>query len=67
MLSLTSLNVLQLKVGLILSYICIPGDNEQSLLENLQPLTPQIKEDVEDTQAVECLAVHGALASGIGC
>ncbi|KAL1354720.1 hypothetical protein AAHE18_05G062200 [Arachis hypogaea] len=29
--------------------------NELSLLENLHPLTPQIAEDVEDTQAVECI------------
>ncbi|XP_054824525.1 uncharacterized protein LOC129322301 isoform X1 [Prosopis cineraria] len=41
----------------------LTGDNEQSLLENLQPLTPQIEEDVEDMQAVEYLTVHGALAS----
>lgn len=36
-----------------------------SLLENLQPLTPQIAEDVEDIHAIEHLTVHGTLASGI--
>ncbi|KAI9088956.1 hypothetical protein K1719_029235 [Acacia pycnantha] len=41
----------------------LTGDNEQSLLETLQPLTPQIEKDVEDLQAVEYLTVHGALAS----
>ncbi|KAL4298954.1 hypothetical protein HN51_049666 [Arachis hypogaea] len=40
------------------------GQSEQSLLENLHPLTPQIAEDVEDMQGVECLTVHGAYASG---
>lgn len=39
------------------------GQNELSLLEILQPLTPQIAEDVEDMQAIEHLTVHGALAS----
>ncbi|KAH1157791.1 hypothetical protein GYH30_030158 [Glycine max] len=38
--------------------------NELSLLEILQPLTPQIAEDVEDMQAIEHMTVHGALASG---
>ncbi|KAL1316291.1 hypothetical protein AAHE18_15G055700 [Arachis hypogaea] len=37
--------------------------NELSLLENLHPLTPQIAEDVEDTQAVECMTVNGTHAS----
>ncbi|KAL5168473.1 Protein misato 1 [Glycine soja] len=37
--------------------------NELSLLEILQPLTPQIAEDVEDMQAIEHMTVHGALAS----
>ncbi|TKY70544.1 misato-like protein 1 [Spatholobus suberectus] len=40
------------------------GQNELSLLENLQTLTPQIAEDVEDIQAIEHMTVHGALASG---
>ncbi|XP_020217221.1 protein misato homolog 1 isoform X1 [Cajanus cajan] len=39
------------------------GQNELSLLENMQPLTPQIAEDVEDMQAIEHMTVHGALAS----
>ncbi|KAL4314245.1 hypothetical protein AHAS_Ahas15G0065800 [Arachis hypogaea] len=39
--------------------------NELSLLENLHPLTPQIAEDVEDTQAVECMTVNGTHASGV--
>jgi len=30
----------------------------------LQPLTPEIAEDVEDMQAVEFMTVHGALRSG---
>ncbi|XLS57017.1 hypothetical protein HN51_006772 [Arachis hypogaea] len=35
------------------SYSCNSGEqNELSLLENLHPLTPQIAEDVEDTQAL---------------
>lgn len=37
---------------------------EHSLLRNLQPLTPEIAEDVEDMQAVEFMTVHGALRSG---
>ncbi|KAJ1419106.1 Tubulin/FtsZ, GTPase domain superfamily [Sesbania bispinosa] len=40
------------------------AQNEMSLLENLQSLTPQIAEDVEDLQAIEHITVHGALASG---
>lgn len=39
------------------------GQNEVSLLENFQPLTPMISEDVEDIQAIEHLTVHGAFAS----
>ncbi|KAL2348418.1 hypothetical protein Fmac_002418 [Flemingia macrophylla] len=39
------------------------GQNELSLLENLQPLTPQIAEDVEDVHAIEHVTVHGAFAS----
>ncbi|KAK9285405.1 hypothetical protein L1049_024597 [Liquidambar formosana] len=37
---------------------------EQSLLENLHPLTPEIAENVEDLLAVECMTIHGALCSG---
>ncbi|XP_011002490.1 PREDICTED: protein misato homolog 1 [Populus euphratica] len=37
---------------------------EHSLLRNLQPLTPEIAQDVEDMQAVEFMTVHGALRSG---
>lgn len=37
---------------------------EHFLLRNLQPLTPEIAEDVEDMQAVEFMTVHGALRSG---
>ncbi|XP_057449490.1 uncharacterized protein LOC130740806 isoform X2 [Lotus japonicus] len=40
------------------------GQNELSLIGNLHPLTPQIAEDVEDMQAIEHIAVHGAFASG---
>ncbi|KAF1873311.1 hypothetical protein Lal_00027349, partial [Lupinus albus] len=40
------------------------GPNQLSLLENLQPLTPQVVEDVEDMQAIEYMTVHGALAPG---
>ncbi|XP_071710541.1 uncharacterized protein [Rutidosis leptorrhynchoides] len=37
---------------------------QQSLLENLQPLTPETSEDVEDSQAIESMIVHGALGTG---
>ncbi|KAK6143876.1 hypothetical protein DH2020_024224 [Rehmannia glutinosa] len=37
---------------------------QQSLLEILQPLTPEIAEGVEDMQALESMTVHGAFASG---
>ncbi|XP_015890039.1 uncharacterized protein LOC107424699 isoform X1 [Ziziphus jujuba] len=37
---------------------------EQTLLGNLQPLTPEIAEDVEDLQAVESITVHGSFGSG---
>ncbi|KAJ4828377.1 hypothetical protein Tsubulata_017831 [Turnera subulata] len=37
---------------------------EQSLLEHLQPLTPEVSSDAEDPQAVESMTVHGALGSG---
>lgn len=37
--------------------------HEQSLLGNLQPLTPEVSEDVEDLQAVESMIIHGALRS----
>ncbi|XP_068338074.1 uncharacterized protein [Pyrus communis] len=36
----------------------------QNLTGNLQPLTPEIAEDVEDLQSVESMIVHGALGSG---
>ncbi|KAI5439207.1 uncharacterized protein LOC127120350 isoform X1 [Lathyrus oleraceus] len=39
------------------------GQNEVSLLENFQPLTPMISEDGEDIHAIEHLTVHGAFAS----
>lgn len=48
------------------SYFWNAGEqNELSLIGNLHPLTPQIAEDVEDMQAIEHIAVHGAFASGI--
>ncbi|XP_021908160.1 protein misato homolog 1 [Carica papaya] len=34
------------------------------LLGNLHPLTPEVAEDVEDSQALELMTIHGALASG---
>ncbi|KAI3448513.1 hypothetical protein Pfo_005178 [Paulownia fortunei] len=37
---------------------------QQSLLEILQPLTPEIAEDVVDMQALESMTIHGAFASG---
>lgn len=37
---------------------------QQSLLNNLQPLTPETAEDVEDMQALEFMTIHGAFASG---
>ncbi|XP_022858028.1 protein misato homolog 1 isoform X1 [Olea europaea var. sylvestris] len=36
----------------------------QSLLENLQPLTPEIADDVEDFQAVESMTIHGVYRAG---
>ncbi|KAK7367506.1 hypothetical protein VNO80_09518 [Phaseolus coccineus] len=39
------------------------GHNDLSLLEMLQPLTPQTADDVEDMLAIEHMTVHGALAS----
>ncbi|CAI0554147.1 unnamed protein product [Linum tenue] len=35
-----------------------------SFLRNLESLTPEISEDVEDVHAVESMVVHGALGSG---
>ncbi|KAH7566528.1 hypothetical protein ACOSP7_023060 [Xanthoceras sorbifolium] len=37
---------------------------ERSLLGSLQPLTPDVADDVEDLQAVESMTIHGALGSG---
>ncbi|PIN21857.1 Members of tubulin/FtsZ family [Handroanthus impetiginosus] len=37
---------------------------QQSFLENLQPLTPEIAEDAEDMHALESMTIHGAFASG---
>ncbi|CAK9166443.1 unnamed protein product [Ilex paraguariensis] len=37
---------------------------EQSLLGNLQTLTPGTADNVEDLQAVESMTVHGAIGSG---
>ncbi|KAJ4821873.1 hypothetical protein Tsubulata_026841 [Turnera subulata] len=37
---------------------------EHSLLEHLQPLTPEVSSDAEDPQAVESMAVCGASGSG---
>ncbi|XP_057481392.1 uncharacterized protein LOC130773935 isoform X2 [Actinidia eriantha] len=39
-------------------------ETEQSFLGNLQPLTPDTLEDVEDLQAVESLTIHGAHEAG---
>lgn len=39
-------------------------ESGQSLLGNLQPLTPEVAEYGEDLQAVECMTIHGALSSG---
>lgn len=36
----------------------------QSFLRNLQPLIPDIAEDVEDFHAVETMNIHGAVTSG---
>lgn len=45
-----------------------PGTQfQQSLLNNLQPLTPETTEDVEDMQALEFMTIHGAFASGCIC
>ncbi|XVF61122.1 hypothetical protein PTKIN_Ptkin08bG0103600 [Pterospermum kingtungense] len=49
--------------------VAMPGpsltgrQDEQSLLGNLQPLTPDVAEDVDDLQAVESMTVHGAFGS----
>nr|GEY11414.1 protein misato homolog 1 isoform X1 [Tanacetum cinerariifolium] len=37
---------------------------QQSLLGNLQSLTPETAHDVDDLQAIESMIVHGALGSG---
>ncbi|POO02742.1 Tubulin/FtsZ, GTPase domain containing protein [Trema orientale] len=37
----------------------------QTLLGSLQPLTPDISEDVEDFQAVESITAHGTFSSGL--
>ncbi|KAL3382007.1 hypothetical protein AABB24_001874 [Solanum stoloniferum] len=37
---------------------------QQSFLGNLQPLIPDISEDVEDFHAVETMNIHGAVTSG---
>ncbi|XP_076949607.1 uncharacterized protein LOC143622305 isoform X2 [Bidens hawaiensis] len=37
---------------------------QQSLLGNLQPLTPETAHDVDDSQAIESMIVHGALGAG---
>ncbi|KAL9264333.1 misato homolog 1-like protein [Drosera capensis] len=39
---------------------------EQPLLRNLQPLTPEILDGVEDPQSVEWLTIHGRFNSGNG-
>ncbi|XP_039054402.1 protein misato homolog 1-like [Hibiscus syriacus] len=52
--------------------VAMPGPSlagrrdEQSLLAHLQPLTPEVAENVDDLQAVESMIVHGAIGSG-GC
>nr|GEU57634.1 protein misato homolog 1 isoform X1 [Tanacetum cinerariifolium] len=38
---------------------------QQSLLGNLQSLTPETAHDVDDLQAIESMIVHGALGSGM--
>ncbi|GFP99508.1 protein misato homolog 1 [Phtheirospermum japonicum] len=37
---------------------------QQTWLDNLQPLTPEIAEDVEDMHALEAMTIHGAFVSG---
>ncbi|GLT66210.1 hypothetical protein SLA2020_385900 [Shorea laevis] len=39
-------------------------EDQQSLLGNLQPLTPEVAEDAEDLQVVESLIVQGAFGEG---
>lgn len=45
----------------------VPGftgtEGERSLLQNLQSLTPEVAEDVEDSQVIEAMNVHGAFVS----
>uniref|UniRef100_A0A1D1YRF7 Protein misato 1 n=1 Tax=Anthurium amnicola TaxID=1678845 RepID=A0A1D1YRF7_9ARAE len=44
---------------------CLSGDDTHgSFQRNLHPLTPETAVDVEDSQAVESLVVHGVLSSG---
>ncbi|XP_060167240.1 uncharacterized protein LOC132598410 [Lycium barbarum] len=43
----------------------LSGDRaQQCFLGNLQPLTPDVAEDVEDFHAVETMNIHGAVTSG---
>ncbi|GAA0166468.1 hypothetical protein LIER_21616 [Lithospermum erythrorhizon] len=41
------------------------GNLINQCLDKLHPLTPETAEDVEDSQATECMVVHGALKSGL--
>lgn len=44
-----------------------PSLTEQSVLGDLQSLTPEISDDVEDPLAVEFVTIHGARGSGGRC
>lgn len=42
-----------------------PGSQgNQNLLGNLHPLTPEIRDDVDDSQAVESITALGTFSSG---
>lgn len=56
----------QLPQHLMLETLLSPVNQaQQSLLRSLQPLTPDVAEDVEDLHAVETMNIHGAVTSGI--
>lgn len=56
----------QLPQHLMLETLLSPVNQaQQSLLGSLQPLTPDVAEDVEDLHAVETMNIHGAVTSGI--
>lgn len=49
---------------LLVCICCDLGTGSEQFLSKLEPLTPEISEDMEDLLSVETLVIHGSFESG---